>query len=382
MRRIIGSALIDYLIPTAIVGVVLGLGLYGLHESGVLKKFIAASLNIDISDEGKGVMGENVAKTTTSVIPATSLPTGTDIDKLVAGDLKGTPEKPVKMCNGNDCVLDFGSAILKHIPEDFGAYVQTNGTSGGTEKLSALLLQLADQVDDDKTGVDEGADLRNLANLGHFTASAIYEGEEIIKTKCTSGNSNCLDSINLDYIAKKLTLPANLSGVLTDYPASKYSVADLVIPNAIGISGTKQLGSLRETKIKYPTDTLYNMHTTDHPIYAMIETYDKVQANTDPRYTDTVKAITEQLFLDLDRVIYDFQERNHMYSGGAAEYKHQDPITGLETGEPYIYTKPSGIDDDVLAESILAPKASIFTDIDSALICTTGTHDDTGKACK
>lgn len=51
-RSKIGSALLDYIIPTAIVGLALGLALYYIWDSGNLQKFIEASMNANVDTDG------------------------------------------------------------------------------------------------------------------------------------------------------------------------------------------------------------------------------------------------------------------------------------------------------------------------------------------
>lgn len=373
MKKIKGSALVDYLVPTLIIGAVAGMGIYTIQSSGVLKNFISASLNIDVGDDGKGVVGETVA--TNDTIATITPPAGINLSTLKAGDLGGTAEQPVKSCVGNDCAIDFGDVILTGVPENFGALVSTNGSNIGTSTIGDLMMQLANQIDDPATPEDEGSDLRDLANLGHFVARNIEEAEEKIKVSCQFETTNCIDTLYGDYLSVDADFPANLSGVITN---KNYSVAAMLIQGSTDGPSTKLLGQIRS--LKNEGSVLYDMHTDSHPLYAIIEEFDKVQNNSDPRYTDTVKSITNQLFLDLDRVIFDFQERNHSYADPGFAQSHKSPITGIATGEEPSYTVGEKTDYE-LAQEILHPQSSMFTDIDSALICTTGKHDDTGKAC-
>lgn len=376
MKKIKGSALVDYIIPTLVIGVIAGSGVYSLHSSGVLKNFIGASLNINFGSDGKGVVGKTTASS--DAIATITPPKGFDMTTVKAGDLGGTPEQPIKSCIGNSCAIDFGELILTDVPENFGAFVETNGSSGGTEQLTAMLLQIADQIDDPSTPVDEAADLRDLANLGHFVAANIYENEDYLEKNIDSVS---LSGIFLEYQNLSATYPVNLTGVINN---TNLNIAEL-IPGALEGPSAKTLGEIRA--LKNEGSVLYSMHTDDHPLYAMIEKYDAIKKNSDPKYTDTVKAITEQLFLDLDRVIFDYQDRNQAYiSQPMFPPEHKSPISGLKTGETPIYTlkNPDGTEksDSQLAKEIIHPQSSIFTDIDSALICTTGKFDDTGTACK
>lgn len=376
MKKIKGSALVDYLIPTLLIGVVGGSGIYALHSSGVLKNFISASLNVDVGSDGKGIIGKTIASSDalTTITP----PKAFDMATVNAGDLGGTPEQPIKTCIANSCAIDFGELILKNVPENFGAAVSESGSSHGVDDLSELLLQIADQLNDATTPVDEAADLRDLANLGHFVADAIEQGEKKLDS-CPVNSTDCLDKLQLIYTSEKLSLPPNLNSVLTGFD-SKYTIADLLLDGALGGMNvsSKRLGDIRNKKIE--GSVLYSMHTDDNPLFAMIEKYDAIQNNTDSKYTDTVKAITKQLFLDLDKVIYNFQESSYIANDGEYLHPHTSPLTGLKTETKTTLTV-DGKTDYEIAQELLKPEASIFTDIDSALICTTGKYDDTGQAC-
>lgn len=50
-RRILGSSLIDYVLPTALIGVTLGMAMFYTHDSGNLMQFIEHSLPGGYVDE-------------------------------------------------------------------------------------------------------------------------------------------------------------------------------------------------------------------------------------------------------------------------------------------------------------------------------------------
>lgn len=379
MKKIKGSALVDYIVPTLIIGAVAGFGIYTIHSSGVLKKYLSASLNVAVSDKGNAIIGDT---TVANNLITTITPDGIDLKTAKAGDLGGTTEQPVKSCVSNYCAIDFGDVILTGVPENFGALVSTNGSSIGTSTISELMIQLANQIDDPKTPEDEGSDIRNLANLSHFIARNIEGVEDKVKISCQFETTNCIDTLYGDYGSYNINYPTNISGVIED---KNYSVGSILIPNSTqNDTIPKSLGGIRT--LKNEENVIYNNNVSSHPLYAMIEEYDKIQNSSDPRYTDTVKSITKQLFSDLDRVIFDFQERNFSFVSQQNEsitgtsLPHRSPITGEETGEKPTYST-EGKTDYELAQEILHPQSSMFTDIDSALICTTGNHDDTGKSC-
>lgn len=54
MKRIknSGSALVDYVIPTLVIGTIAGIGLYNLASSGTISKFMEASINGKVDTNG------------------------------------------------------------------------------------------------------------------------------------------------------------------------------------------------------------------------------------------------------------------------------------------------------------------------------------------
>ena len=130
----IGSGLVDYVIPTALIAIVAGISIHQMHTSGLLLKFFGASMDMHIStSQGQGVI------------------TGYNNNSLnnikTPGFLGGKPDNPVKVCKGNECTIDFGNVILHNIPDNFGSYVETNGNAGGTNKLLTILAQLKAQLE-------------------------------------------------------------------------------------------------------------------------------------------------------------------------------------------------------------------------------------------
>lgn len=47
-----GSALVDYVIPTLVIGAIAGVALYNLVDSGVISKFMESSVNGKVDSNG------------------------------------------------------------------------------------------------------------------------------------------------------------------------------------------------------------------------------------------------------------------------------------------------------------------------------------------
>lgn len=181
MSRSKGSGLIDYAIPTAIVGLVVGLGLYNFISGGSLLKFLTAS----------GNMTQGSSSSTWVVNPSS-----TSANTPAPGDLGGSQNDPQIRCQNNLCTIDFGDYILTGIPENFRDYFESSASSGGTDLLADLLKQIADNAN-----VDEATKklLQDLANNGHGLAG-IERDLETFSRNCASTagyGSACVSSIDL-----------------------------------------------------------------------------------------------------------------------------------------------------------------------------------------
>ncbi|MEW5821544.1 MAG: hypothetical protein AB1782_15230 [Cyanobacteriota bacterium] len=51
-RKKVGSGLVDYILPTALVGLVLGLALYKIYDDKSLNKFIEGSMDANVDSNG------------------------------------------------------------------------------------------------------------------------------------------------------------------------------------------------------------------------------------------------------------------------------------------------------------------------------------------
>lgn len=135
MRLLKGSSLMDYIMPTAIVGLVAGLAMYNMISSGSLQNFFAASLDIKIDQSTqKGIVA--IDKT-----PFVYKQDG-------VGPLGGTSQVPVKACKNGNCSIDFGSYVLSGVPEEFPSVEETSGGFGEdrTRVYASVLENLADSI--------------------------------------------------------------------------------------------------------------------------------------------------------------------------------------------------------------------------------------------
>ncbi|MEA2022288.1 MAG: hypothetical protein U9N08_07425, partial [Candidatus Caldatribacteriota bacterium] len=194
-KRQKGSALIDYMLPTALIGIVVGLGLYYMFSENLFTKFITASANMKVDlAKGQAVIGHFKE----------------DSSSLVYYDT------PTQSCTEGTCIIDFGPFPLTGLPENFSEFIETSGSAGATDKLFAIAEQIADYLKD--TGDLEGAkEFRELANLGHFMSDIQETVEDELKS-CQSESDvvACFDNKYNDN-SIDIALPANLNDVLPNY---------------------------------------------------------------------------------------------------------------------------------------------------------------------
>lgn len=83
------------------------------------------------------------------------------------GDIGGSSVAPKIQCQNSSCVIDFGDYVINGIPGDFSEYIEGSGSAGGTEKLAAILQEIADNapVDEETRNL-----LQQLAQNGHGMA--------------------------------------------------------------------------------------------------------------------------------------------------------------------------------------------------------------------
>lgn len=142
-------------------------------------------------------------------------------------------------CKKDSCTIDFGGYQLTGIPENFGEYIESSGSSGGTDKVVALLEQIAASPE---LSPDQKNLVEQLANKGHSLANIekiIEQQAQILSDEGTEPDSNfeqdgevldmrltefgnlltsVLSSLNNDPEAKALvnTLSAQIVSLATD----------------------------------------------------------------------------------------------------------------------------------------------------------------------
>lgn len=311
-----------------------------LSEFGILLLILAVVAVIGLT-----LLGQNVFKmfrtTTAKTLNYDPIGMG-NISEVPAGTLGGTPDKPVKQCNGKICIIDFGNFILNGMPADFNEFVETGGSSGGTDTLSNLIDQIAQQLE--KSGKpDESLEFKKLANIGHNLAAIQKEIEKEIKN--CKGDITCMRNLE----NKTFPKPPGYDETYGALPAGK-SYFDMRNACNIGLA--------------------MNSHS-DYLAQDFVDQYKKLMNISG--VDDNIKGVVRELTWDIGTIGEDF-ENNYSYIQWGGSYNHQliDPLTGQ------FYTEPSPTN---VINNFEKYRASKITNADSALICASGWRSDNGVNC-
>lgn len=189
IRKKIGSGIVDYVVPTAVIGLVVGLGLFALKDSGNLLNFLSATSSMEV-DNGSGVIGQ--VREDSKLIADKPVP-----DKEVSDtDTKSDPDTEV-ICKGDKCLVDVGGYVLEGIPENFADYIESSGSSGGTAVLANIIEQISEKSD---LSESEKNRIKQLANLGHTIADR-EKKLEVIAQKYLKGTQCPEDDIYMGELA-------------------------------------------------------------------------------------------------------------------------------------------------------------------------------------
>lgn len=344
MRKKQGSALVDYVIPTAVVGLVAGLGLFNLSQNGDILNFTAASGNMNIqADANQAIVGKDTALNQELY------------SKLEGGSLDGTPDAPAQLCEDGSCIIDFGTFSLSNVPENFNEIVETTGASGGTEKIYEMLEEIANQLEN--TPNDAVADdIRILANLGHNMALI----EKVFEDKVTACGTDSICVQNL--LTETAIKPAEYNETYAQFPAgATYSSL---------LYDTLCIGEATSDKLESPTD--YTDAITSRENAALfISTLDSIM--NDSSVPEELRGVVQELSWDIGVIGEEFQNNVLITSDRNLNAFH-DPLTGERSD----YRMPIGDDSFEFFDSY---NASTITNLDSSIICAAGYNEDTGTSC-
>ncbi|MGD9581789.1 MAG: Flp family type IVb pilin [Vampirovibrionia bacterium] len=352
MRDIKGSALSQYaiiigLVALAVIPVFVIFGNTIVSQFSFFKECLSPSVQTQSSNQSTS----NTSTTTAS--------------DLKTGPLGGTTQLPVKECTDGKCDIDFGEYILTGIPENFKNYVESAGTSGGTDKLLSLLGQMADQLEAD--GNQDGADeLRELANVG-YALSLIESKVEDLANKCKTEDE------------PQYSFSTNYSGNL--YPEANSmlnAINDLVSYdyNAYYSSHSEFPKTLQAILYNALPDKITENSDTKSLGYALISKYEAIMASD--KFSDSTKAVTQGIIKDITSL---------SFSLTASSY-YIDPFSRIIPDSPFAYSDPFSedrvninyISDDM--NTITNPTTGARIDLNSYLICQSSNNTSDGSKCE
>lgn len=286
--------------------------------------------------------------------------------KVGPGGLGGTPSKPVADCTNGTCIIDLGPLLLNGVPENFGTFVETSGSSAGTDSISSMFDQIAEYFKSQNNSAGYDA-YKKLANLGHALATVQNAYEDVAESCKTSPNYNtCISTQGNAINTSRPTLNANVSAYLPNYSSG-----------SMNLLAFSNLEAGRLNKMSSPG--FFNSVKTENPSFAIIDAYD--QAVATPGLTPELKNITDKLLRNMGDLSYYNTHRfqNAILSGlsapGGSNMSSQwDPVTGNSIGN--VSWPPAASADD-----LLHPQTSLNTNIVSALMCTAGSNYTNGAEC-
>lgn len=340
-----GQNLIEFIIilSLVVIGAVLALTLLGGNVNTLFGKITNIDpLNINAQNQ-------NFASNNSSNQFSQS-----EIEKLSAGDLGGTADKPVEKCYNGDCIIDFGEFILKGVPENFDELVQTTGVSGGTDSLISLARQIADQLA--MKGLNnESLEIKKFASLGHNIASLENEYEKMM----ISCNNDM--SCALNFQDQCITKPINFDDTYYPYKTSTY----------YGLMDLVPVGYLKSVEKNDPN--CYNIRVGRNDTAALfVSKYNSLMK--DSNITDATKGVLQELYWQVGKLSEDVRAGiTSVKYINCYKNAYNDPITGEQITNPDLPADPFSIFD--------GHKPSSLSHVNSALICAAGYNKDTGTKC-
>ena len=336
MNKYRGSTLVDYMIPTAVVGLVLGMTIFSMANNGKLLSFLSASadMNVDIQ-ASQGVTGERT-------------------DPINGGEFEGSITSPVKNCSFNYCSIDFGTFALNNLPSDFNDYVETTGAAGGTQRIYGALDDLAEQMEGTLTS-DQVEGIRLLANMGHNMAAIENMYEQVVKD--CDGDSVCIQNFN----ASSASMPAGYNESYSSFPS--------------GMTNEEVLYSLcMGYATQYmETDSTLHEERLDAGNISSIYVEQLSQLMDDSTIPDPIKGVIQELSWDIGVIGEEFQNRV-LIAGDHNSNTFVDPLTYEQSPDE----APADAD---FFQYFFDYDASTISNMDSALICAAGYKSDTGSDC-
>jgi hypothetical protein len=329
MLKYRGSSLVEYIIPVAVIALVVGVGLLYMLNDGSILSFASQTSNMEV-DKSKQSGVINPYKGDSFLVNPNP------------GDLGGSLENPVGQCKDGYCVIDYGKYVISNIPQQFDEFVQTSGAAGSVEKMSSYLKKMAENMHD-QGSIDLANEITTLASIGHNIALIMQEYERIYNL--CSGDSVCISG----YDSLPFPMPEGYDESVLSFPADA-TYATMLDSGAFG-------------------DVL-NGENSSPLASAYVDQFNLIMDSS--TLDDPTKGVIQELSWNIGMLGQDFQTNYGLLTGQTVNY--YDPITGLPaTPVDSVFANP--------VEGFENYSASRLTNTYSSLICATGYGEDTGTTC-
>jgi Flp pilus assembly pilin Flp len=308
---------------------------------------------------------------------------------VAGGELGGTPDKPVKVCDNSSCTVDYGDFVLQGIPADLNSFLQSSGTSGTTKLFAGMLDQITAQIEKEDNSEEVQA-LKDLANLQHYTAEIQKIVEEAAK-KCdnqyssfTSSNVSVFESSCFKSELSKAnmpTIPANLKEIIS-YDTGPFSSGNMSEGFMQALTTLSDFGNLGEARYAKATDPAsFATDKATKPTYTSIDVLDNIL--TGDQYSNSLKGVTASVLNNINILGAQLEARIAGVSGSTSLLTMYETPTNIKTIRDVVtgdeiasfdYSKSS-------IEDIIAAQSAIQTDYFAGIICESGYNKDNGYQC-
>ncbi len=372
MRSIKGNVISQYAIIIGIVIIAL-IPIFYVFGSTITKSFTdfynclqnkeeiaTTSTSNAVQDNNTGSSGTGTSNNDTSAGTSTDMNTTTT----------PAPDTPVSNCSGGVCDIDFGDFVLSGIPENFGGFIEAQGTSGGTDKIVTLLKQIAEQLKEqgDMEGYQQYMD---LANLGHFMARLEEQmTEKAVMCDNLGSSVPCLHEVSSTYAP--IEINSEFRRILPDYDYMRNLFSGMLNDS------TYNYMSIGYAQAQADGNGGIIPNTDRFPGAAMAKIYNEIMDN--PNYSDSLKGMTSELVQFIEDLSYNqMGYYNSLYFTDA--FTEIDAPFSLYDVTDGSIIKTEKFQYDQIITAVMDPNISTGTDLNSALICASGNNHDTGKRC-
>ncbi|MEW5821545.1 MAG: hypothetical protein AB1782_15235 [Cyanobacteriota bacterium] len=136
-RCTLGANLVEYILPAALLGLVIGLGVYKMYQDGSIANYIIASMGDNIVADGSS------SAITTTVAEDANEETNEEADPEEETEPTATMD-----CGSGSCTIHFGAYTLNGVPESFkdSALGSASNASNISDQLAVYLKDIIDQM--------------------------------------------------------------------------------------------------------------------------------------------------------------------------------------------------------------------------------------------